>query len=231
MTVYKHIFFDLDQTIWDFETNSRETLLELSVKYDFASRGIASPDDFLNEYFPINERMWHDYRKGLVDKHTLRYGRFEEALKKFHIDDKHLAGNIANDYTFMAPLKTNMFPHALQVLDYLKQKYTLHIITNGFEEVQHIKIKNCRIDHYFEQVITSERAGFKKPDKRIFEYSMNITNSMAANSLMIGDNMEADIIGARDAGIHQVYFNPSGQEHSETVTYEIRNLKELMSFL
>lgn len=231
MAVYEHIFFDLDQTIWDFETNSRETLLELSVKYDFAGKGISSVEHFLKEYFPINERMWDEYRKGLVDKHTLRYGRFEEALKKFHIDDKQLAGNVANDYTSMAPLKTNMFPHALEVLDYLKRKYSLHIITNGFEEVQHIKIKNCRIAEYFDQVITSERAGFKKPDKRIFEYSMNLTNSLPANSLMVGDNMEADIIGAREAGIHQVYFNPSGLKHSENITYEIKNLKELMSFL
>lgn len=231
MSGYKHIFFDLDQTIWDFESNSRETLMELSIKYDFAAKGITSVDHFLEEYFPINERLWDDYRKGLVDKHTLRYGRFEETLKKFHIDDKVLAGNVANDYTSMAPLKTNMFPNTLEVLDYLKQKYALHIITNGFEEVQYIKIKNCRIDHYFDQVITSERAGFKKPDVRIFEYSMNITKSMAANSLMIGDNMEADIIGARNAGIHQVYFNPSGQKHSESITYEIRNLKELMSLL
>ncbi len=228
---YKNIFFDLDQTIWDFETNSRETLSELSVKYDFAAKGISSVDHFLTEYFPINEKMWEDYRKGLVDKHTLRYGRFEEALKKFHIDDKQLAADVANDYTSMAPLKTNMFPHALEVLSYLKQKYSLHIITNGFEEVQHIKIKNCRIDHYFDRVITSELAGFKKPDVRIYEYSMNVTNSTAATSLMIGDNMEADIIGAREAGIHQVYFNPSGQQHAEKITYEIKNLKELMAFL
>ncbi len=228
---YKNIFFDLDQTIWDFETNSRETLHELSLKYDFAAKGIGSVDHFLKEYFPINERMWDEYRKGLVDQHTLRYGRFEEALKKFHIDDKQLAGNVAKDYTAMAPLKTNMFPHALEVLDYLKQKYSLHIITNGFEEVQHIKIKNCRIDHYFDRVITSELAGFKKPDVRIYEYSMNVTNSTTATSLMIGDNMEADIIGARDAGIHQVYFNPAGQEHTENITYEIKDLKELMSFL
>lgn len=231
MNEYKHIFFDLDQTIWDFETNSRETLIELADKYDFTSKGIHSIPTFLQEYFHINEKMWDDYRKGLVDKNRLRYGRFEDTLKKFHIDDKLLAQNIANDYISMAPFKTNMFPHTLEVLDYLKQKYTLHIITNGFEEVQYIKIKNCGIEPYFEHVITSEKAGFTKPDIRIFHYSMQTAKTNSTNSLMIGDNIDADIIGARNAGIHQVYFNPSGLAHTEDITYEIKSLKELMAFL
>jgi putative hydrolase of the HAD superfamily len=231
MRLYKHIFFDLDQTLWDFETNSRETLLEIADKHQLTEKGIDSIDEFIGHYIHINKRMWEEYGKGLIDKNTLRYGRFHEALGKYDIDDRNLSENIANDYISVSPLKTNMFPHSIEVLEYLNKKYSLHIITNGFEEVQHIKIKNCRIDHYFDQIFTSERAGFKKPDLRIFQYSMETVKASPATSLMIGDSLEADIIGARGAGIHQVYFNPSGNIHQEDITFEIKCLKELIAFL
>lgn len=231
MDAYKHIFFDLDQTLWDFETNSRQTLLELAYKYKLSEKGIDSIDEFIAQYIHINKRMWDEYGKGLIDKNTLRYDRFHEALNKFEIADRDLSKKIANDYIAFSPLKTNMFPHAQEVLYYLNKKYSLHIITNGFEEVQYIKLKNCCIEHFFDQVITSERAGFKKPDVRMFQYSMNAVNSSPANSLMIGDSLDADIIGARNAGLHQVYFNPKGDIHEETITFEIKSLKELMSLL
>jgi putative hydrolase of the HAD superfamily len=228
---YKHIFFDLDSTLWDFESNSRETLLELALKYNLADKGIDSIEEFISEYLVINERMWEGYRKGLIDKITLRYERFYLALSKYNITDRNLAENIGNDYLSLSPLKTNLFPHAKEVLQYLVNKYTLHIITNGFEEVQHIKINNCGIKHYFDQMITSERSGFQKPDIRIFEYSLNAVNAISSNSLMIGDSLDADIIGARNAGLHQVYFNPSGLKHQEDITFEIKSLKELMALL
>lgn len=231
MKDYKHIFFDLDQTLWDFETNSREALLELAHKYKLSEKGIDSIDEFIAHYILINKRMWDEYGKGLIDKNTLRYGRFHEALSKYDILDRTFSEKIANDYISISPLKTGMFPHSIEVLKYLNKKYKLHIITNGFEEVQYIKIKNCCIEHYFEEIITSERAGFKKPDIRIFQYSMDAANAIAATSLMIGDNLEADIIGARDAGLHQVYFNPAGNKHEEDITYEIKSLKELIDLL
>ena len=231
MKDYKHIFFDLDQTLWDFETNSRETLLELAHKYKLSEKGIDSIDEFIAHYIHINKRMWDEYGKGLIDKNTLRYDRFHEALSKYEITDRAFSKNIANDYIANSPLKTNMFPHSIEVLKYLSEKYYLHIITNGFEEVQHIKINNCGIKHYFDQIITSERAGFKKPDIRIFQYSMNVVDASAPTSLMIGDSLEADIIGARGAGLHQVYFNPAGNKHEEDITYEIKSLRELIDFL
>ena len=231
MKDYKHIFFDLDQTLWDFETNSRETLIELANKYKLVEKGVDSIDEFIVQYIDINKQMWEDYGKGLIDKTTLRYNRFHRALGCYNIYDKNLTENIGNDYIAISPLKTNMFPHSIEVLQYLSNKYSLHIITNGFEEVQHIKIKNCGIEHYFDQIITSERSGFKKPDVRIFQYSLDEVNAIAATSLMIGDSLEADIIGARNAGIHQVYFNPSENKHEEDITYEIKSLRELISFL
>ncbi len=228
---YEHIFFDLDRTLWDFETNSHETLSELAHKYKLSEKGVASIDEFIAEYIGINERMWDEYRKGLIDKTALRYNRFYETLNNYKITDRNLSENIANDYLSVSPLKTNLFPHTIEVLQYLHQKYTLHIITNGFEEVQHIKIKNCGIEHYFDEIITSERAGFKKPDVRIFQYSLNVAKAHPANSLVIGDNLEADIVGARSAGLHQVYFNPCGEKHEEDITYEIKSLRELLNFL
>lgn len=228
---YEHIFFDLDRTLWDFETNSYETLSELSIKHKLLDKGITSVDDFINHYLQINEQMWDDYRKGLIDKHTLRYQRFQNTLLKFKIDDSALSEAIGNDYVAYSPLKTNLFPYTIEVLKYLNEKYHLHIITNGFEEVQHIKIKNCRIEKYFKHIITSERAGFKKPDVRIFQYAMNLANTNSTYCLMIGDSLEADIIGARDCGMHQVFFNPKAEKHLEEITYEIRNLNALMDFL
>ena len=228
---YEHIFFDLDRTLWDFETNSYETLSELAIKYKLSEKGIDSIDEFIATYIQINERMWDEYRKGLIDKNTLRYGRFHETLGKYKITDRDLSENFGNDYISISPLKTNMFPHTIEVLQYLNEKYSLHIITNGFEEVQHIKIKNCGIKHYFDQIITSERAGFKKPDIRIFQYSLDIVNAKPSDSLMIGDSLEADIAGARNAGLHQIYFNPQGDKHDEDITCEIKSLKELLTFL
>lgn len=229
--LYEHIFFDLDRTLWDFDTNSRETLLELADKYKLGSKGVVSIDDFITDYYHINERMWLEYGNGLIDKNTLRYDRFYQALVKYSITDRSLAENFGNDYISLSPLKTNLFPNAIEVLEYLNKKYKLHIITNGFEEVQHIKIKNCGIQGYFGEIITSERSGFKKPDIGIFQYSIDSVKTNSTSSLMIGDSLEADIIGARSAGIHQVYFNPSEQKHQENITYEIQNLKELMNFL
>jgi putative hydrolase of the HAD superfamily len=228
---YEHIFFDLDRTLWDFDTNAHETLSELAHKYKLVERGVDSIPQFIEAYIEINEQMWEQYRKGVIDKHTLRYGRFHHTLSTFKIEDNLLSENLGNDYIAISPLKTNMFPHTIDVLNYLYKKYTLHIITNGFEEVQHIKIKNCGIKHYFNQVITSEQAGFKKPDIRVFQYSLHAVNANVTNSLMIGDSLEADIVGARNAGMHQVYFNVDGEQHQEDVTYEIKSLKELMSFL
>jgi len=228
---YDTIFLDLDHTLWDFNKNSQEALTEIAAKHQFLNKGIPSLEDFLKEYFIINELLWEEYRKNNISKETLRYDRFYQALKKFDIDDFELATAIGNDYVNSAPYKTNLFPHAIQVLNYLKGKYNLHIITNGFEETQHLKLKNSKIDHYFDHVITSERSGFKKPDERMFHFSLQLTNAKPETSIMIGDSLEADVLGAKNVGMHQVYFNPELRRHDEKLTYEVKGLKELMEIL
>lgn len=228
---YEHIFFDLDRTLWDFEKNSYETLCELIDKYDLQNKGIDDISQFIIDYYKINDSLWDEYRRGIVDKETLRYERFHRAFELYGINSRELTVAFGNDYVNLSPMKTNLFPDTIQVLEYLKSKYELHIITNGFEEVQHIKLKNSGIEKYFSEIVTSERAGFKKPDIRIFEFSMQQARTKPEKSLMIGDNLEADILGARNANIHQVFFNNQEQLHNEDVTYEIKNLKELFSIL
>jgi putative hydrolase of the HAD superfamily len=228
--MYKHIFFDLDRTLWDFATNSHDTLLVLSEKYDFDKKGIPVLE-FISDYHQINDALWDEYGKGSIDKEGLRYQRFYRALVKYGVDDDAIVYAMSNDYSAMAPQRTSLFPGTMEVLDYLIQKYPLHIITNGFEESQHTKMKNCGILPYFQNVITSEKAGYKKPHTGIFEYSVQLVGGSTETCIMIGDNLDADIRGAKAAGIHQVYFNPEGKEHAEEVTHEIRELRELMRIL
>ena len=231
MSSYKHIFFDLDKTLWDIERNSRETLLELSVKHNLTDRGITSVDEFIIQYNKINDQLWLEYANNKIDRHTLRFDRFRKAFAIYGIADEELSTAFGNDYTGIAPLKNNLLPYAIEILEYLSPKYQLHIITNGFEDVQFVKLKNSKLIPYFKEIITSEKAGFKKPDSRIFEFSMSVAGANTANSIMIGDSLEADIIGARLAGIDQVYFNPGKTPHSEKVTHEIANLEELLKLL
>ena len=229
--MYSHIFFDLDRTLWDFETNSNQTIYELSESYQLKEKGVDSMERFIDEYLIINERMWAEFRMNLIDKETLRYKRFHETLLKFGIDDIQLTKKLSSDYSSIAPQKKSLLPYTIEILEYLKDKYVLHIITNGFEETQHVKMKHSGIHHYFSEIITSDRAGYKKPDPRIFDFSICLTNATKENSLMIGDSLEADVIGAKEFGMHQVYFNPDELKHTENITYEIRELKELMRIL
>jgi len=228
---YKHIFFDLDKTLWDIDRNSHETLLELSAKHDITGRGVTSVPEFITTYKKINDQLWLDYTNNKIEKEALRFDRFRLAFGVYGIVDTALAEAFGNDYISTAPLKNNLLPNTIETLDYLSQHYQLHIITNGFEEVQFVKLNNCNLSTYFKHIITSERAGYKKPDSRIFEFSMTLAGATKESSIMIGDSLEADIIGARNAGIAQVYFNPGKVAHTEQVTHEIGDLKELLELL
>ena len=230
LSKYKHIFFDLDHTLWDFAKNSKETLSEAFELFSLASLGI-NWNEFIHEYWIVNDAFWDDYRKGRVTKEELRYNRFHFTLKHFDVDNFELATSIGDYYVKYSPHKQNVFPNTHETLNYLKSKYKLHIITNGFEEVQYIKLEKSNLAQYFEEVITSENAGVKKPDPKIFNYALELSNAEVQESLMIGDNLEADILGAKEVGIDQVFFNPDGLPNNEEVTFEIQNLKELIGIL
>lgn len=231
MKAYKHIFFDLDRTLWDLERNSRETLAELYEKHKLAEQGVDSFTTFHERYLEINENLWNHYLRGDLAKETLRVKRFHDTLKEYGIKNRHLAGVLADDYISKSPHKTHVLPYTHETLAYLEKKYTLHIITNGFEEVQHIKIEKSGIRNYFKHVVTSEEAGAQKPALEIFEYSLKLAKAVHYESIMIGDTIETDMEGARNSGIDHVYFNPSGKAHGHRFTHEISSLKQLTDIL
>lgn len=228
---YKHLFFDLDHTLWDFISNSEETLTELYTSYDLYQLLKTDVGHFLNTYYRINEEKWDLYRKGSIDKETLRKERFLHTLQYYGCDNEELCVKLETEYIGNSPYKTTLIPGTIEVLDILKEKYTLHIITNGFNETQSIKIEKSGLKDYFEEIITSEMAGANKPAAAIFVESLQRAGAIRKESLMIGDNLIADIIGARNCGIDQVYFNPGNLSHSEKVTFEIKDLRELLLIL
>lgn len=228
---YKHIFFDLDMTLWDFETNAHEAYLDIFEKFRLKDLGIQSIDAFLRSYFVHNDRLWDQYRKGEIEKEFLRSRRFELTLLDFGVKDPKLAEDIGMEYITISPQKTNLFPHAIEVLRYLKQKYPLYIITNGFEEVQFTKLKNSRLEEYFSHVITSEEAGCKKPDARIFRYALQQADARPEESIMIGDDPEVDVQGALDAGMDAVYFNPKKNPVNGNISLVVHDLIELKQWL
>jgi putative hydrolase of the HAD superfamily len=228
---YTHIFFDLDHTIWDLERNASETISELLESYKLNEKISSSPPNFIGEYNKINDELWDQYRQGLIDRKTLRFERFRRVFLFFGLEDDKLAHEFGDAFLRESPLKPHLVPGAREVLDHLAENYTLHIITNGFAEAQEVKIRTSGIGHYFTHVINSESAGYNKPDVRIFEYSLALAGAEKEECIMIGDHLEVDIIGARKAGIDQIYYNPAGRKHEEEITHEVRHLNELIGIL
>ena len=224
---YKHIFFDLDRTLWDFETNSHETLLELCNTYKLNEIGVADYEDFIRTYKNYNARLWDLYRIDKISQKDLRRERFQKTLFDFGINDFNLAENIGEDYVDICPRKNKLYPHAVEVLEYLKDRYKLHIITNGFDKTQHIKLEHSNLKPYFHHIITSEKTGVKKPNPLIFSHALTLANSIKDESVYIGDNLIVDILGCQGSGIDGVYFNPDRIEHAENPKFEIECLSEL----
>jgi putative hydrolase of the HAD superfamily len=231
--VYQHIFFDLDHTLWDFETNSRETLVDLYNELRLKDRGINTLEEFHTVYNHYNLIFWDRFRKGFINRDELRWKRMWRTLVDFKIADEKLARDMSERYLEILPTKKNLFHDTIEILEYLKAKsYPLHLITNGFEKTQHAKMKNSGIDHYFTHVITSEAAGIMKPHVAIFEYAMEKAGASPHHCIMIGDTLDADIEGANNAGIDTVYFNPAipaiGNIQPKYVIESLGELKKLL---
>jgi len=225
---YKHLFFDLDHTLWDFEANSKLTLQELYDALKLQSKGIHDFDLFHKNYLVHNDKLWERYRNGFIKVDELRWKRMWLTLLDFKIGDEGLAREIGIKFLDLLPSRKLLFPYAHEILDYLSEKkYQLHLITNGFEQTQHSKLKNSGIDKYFKEVITSESSNSLKPHKEIFDYAFSKTGAQKEESIMIGDSVEVDIQGAINAGIDQVYVNHINQEPTVKPTYTVFSLKEL----
>lgn len=228
MKKYQYLFFDLDHTLWDFESNARQTLEQLYDGLFLSSRGINDFERFYSQYIIHNDKLWERYRNGYIKVDELRWKRMWHTLLDFKIADEKLARQMSHDFLELLPTRKALFPYAVELLQYLRGKgYFMHLITNGFEETQLNKIRYSGLDGFFGEVITSEGSNSLKPHREIFEYAFKKTGALPENSIMIGDNIEVDIVGAKNAGMDQVFVNHIDDKHSEESTYTVYSLKEM----
>ena len=221
------LFFDLDHTLWDFEKNSALTFEQLLADYKIPVR----LEDFLKVYVPLNLEYWKAFREQRMDKETLRYRRIKDTFDRLQISiDDDMVYTLADAYIQNLPEHNHLFPGAIEVLEQLKKQYSLHIITNGFREVQRFKMRNAGLTPYFITVTDSESVGVKKPNPLIFEKALRDANCDASRAVMIGDSHEADILGALKVGMHAIHFAAAGESpHKDCVM--IDDLHQLIGIL
>jgi putative hydrolase of the HAD superfamily len=232
---YRHLFFDLDNTLYDFDFNAQNALKEAFMRLGLL-RQLPSFDEYFKVYSEINDELWALYREQKMPREQLRALRFERSLSFFKVKPKVDYIKIDDLYLSIMALQTNLFPETCEVLSALKKRgYKMHIITNGFKEVQTDKLVNTGLDQYITHVFISEVIQAPKPSPVIFEYAIKSSNARKKESLMIGDSWESDIIGAKQAGIDQVFFNPKKLEPDFAAygpaTYTISSLKEILDIL
>ncbi len=228
---YKCILFDLDHTLWDYETNSREALSEIYLQFGLKGKGITNELDFLRAFYIVNNELWNNYDRGLLHRDAIRLDRFHKILLELGVDDYEMSLKISGEYLAHSPKKKNLIEGCKETLDYLFPKYPMVIVTNGFDEIQSTKLSSSGIAHYFKDVVTSARAGHKKPAKEIFEFALRENKVAPHEAIMIGDNLLTDIAGAKNASVDTVFFNPNKLEHPSVADFEIASLTELMNFL
>ncbi len=227
----KHIFFDLDHTLWDFEKNSETALIILYEELKLSNH-LPSFRRFHTQYKKVNAQLWHLYGTGKLTKESLRTKRFSQTFEKFDFTDNHLAEKMANRYLEVSPYQTNLFPNAISLLEELKQEgYQLHIITNGFKEVQHIKLSESKLTDFFDVILCSEEVGKNKPAKEVFQEALSRANAKSEESLMVGDNYLADIIGAERSGIKGILFDPHSNHNEGTHEWIIKDLSEVTGMI
>ncbi|MBC7389809.1 MAG: HAD-IA family hydrolase [Opitutaceae bacterium] len=230
MKKYKHIFFDLDHTLWDFEKNSEETIEEIYKKLELQSR-IKSAHELYKSFEKANRWVWDQYHKDLLGKEAFRSLRFDLALSQHNIKDEKLSLILSEQYLKICPTKPHLIPDSILVLDFLSNKYTLHLISNGFEETTMQKVENTALKKYFRTITTPTHSGYKKPHELMFDFAIKQAGCNAKESVMIGDDLEADVLGAKRFGMDSIFFNPDGIAHQEVVNFEIKYIKDLIYIL
>lgn len=222
-----HLFFDLDRTLWDFEKNSQVALTTLYNELEL-NHYTKHYLQFFDKYKKINKELWTLYGKNKISKEALRDQRFVLTFEALGIDNVDLAKRMAQGYLDISPNQTNLFPNTLETLEELKKEgYRLNIITNGFKEVQYHKITNSGLKPYFDQVVCSEEVGVAKPHRQVFDFAIDKSKANRENSVMIGDDIKADILGAESAGIRAVLFDPDTKKRYASDMTRIQNLEEL----
>lgn len=228
---YKAVFFDLDHTLWDYEANSRETLTEMFDQHKLGQKGVPDAAAFADVFRQTNDQLWYQFDRGMITSEKLRKDRFIMVLRAFGIADADLAARLSDDYLDACPRRCNLMPHAIDTLQYLSGRYSLTVVTNGFEDVQRVKLTSGNLLNYFDHIITSQRAGHRKPAREIFEYALRSNAVRPQEAIMVGDNLITDIAGATNASIDTAFFNPERTRHNAPVNYEISSLIELCDLL
>ncbi len=223
------IFFDLDHTLWDFEKNSKSAFEKLLIKHGIP----VSIEQFLEVYIPINHQYWEDYAKQIKTKEEVKFDRLIDTFKALDINvPKELIPILADEYLELLKQEKHLIDGSIEILDYLKDKYRLHILTNGFIEIQRDKMANSGILPYFKEIISSEEAGKQKPHPEVFNYALQKAGAFAHQSFMIGDNFKSDILGARNVGMHAIHFDPFEQSNVDfKIIPKVKHLLELKKIL
>lgn len=230
MPRYKHLFFDLDHTLWDFDANAKDSLADLFALLNLDERTKIPFEDFYPKYLFHNEVLWDGYHKGLISSEDLKWKRMWRTMLDFKIADEPLAREMSGQFLEILPTKKILFPHTIEILDYLKEKkYELHLITNGFEKTQWSKLNHSGLSGYFTHVVTSEASNSLKPKKEIFDFAMDKAKASLPESIMIGDNLDADIQGAMNAGMDTVFVNHINAKPEIKPTYTVTHLQQLES--
>ena len=231
---YEHIIWDLDHTLWDFDTNSTETILEILHDFDLLGKPIMEPQKFLADYIRINRHCWDLYQIGEMDKATLRYTRFQQAFELHGVSaesSRELSDRFCEEYVVRCPKKNVLIDGAVEILDYLKAKnYKMCIMTNGFIEAQHVKMHVSGLNPYFDHVFISENLKAKKPDPKAYHAVLNALNTKVENCIMIGDSASSDIQGAVHVDMDSIHFLPDGSTETKG-THAIKELMEIKEIL
>ena len=228
--VYKHVFFDLDRTLWDFDQNMIDALRDIFFDFNLDS---VFPDihTFINTFTKHNDYLWEKNRLGELKKDILRFKRFDMTLRDYGVNEPLVSKKMGDEYIRITPLKTALVPNAREILEYLKPRYKLHIITNGFDEVQFPKLEKCHIANYFDKVVTSETSGYHKPCPEAFGYALSSANARKEESIMVGDDLDIDIAGSKKFGMDQIFFNRHSISHKIKATHEVNNLLDIKKIL
>ncbi|MEN9333746.1 MAG: hypothetical protein RLY35_926 [Bacteroidota bacterium] len=229
MSKYKHIFFDLDGTLWDIHRNAELTLRQMFEQFSIDP---ALFEAFNKAYLKHNARVWAMYREGTMTKEELRTARFSRSFDDIgYAYSEDWMEQFATAFVDQCPRQPHVIPGALEILEYLKGNYIMHIITNGFKEIQGIKMDGSGLTPYFVHNINSEDVGVRKPNPKIFEYAFHLAGTQASESLMIGDDWDADVLGAKGVGMDQVFLKLDDHRHNVHPTFTVTHLLEIKNIL
>lgn len=229
-TVKKHLIFDLDDTVWDYQQNSNDALNELCESYSLDKHGI-NPEEFIKIFRVVNNGLWDQFDRGEITRDIIRKERFPAVFERLSLDLNGVAMQMQDSFMQLCSAKPKLVEGVHEVLDKFGSKYNFHILSNGFDEIQFIKLRAAGVEHYFDHIITSGRAGFRKPQPEIFDFTLSEIGATKDDCIMIGDNPVSDIEGAFRYGIDQVYYNVHQKECAITPNHTITDMNELLQIL